>query len=129
MVGLEGNCSAQVPVRLYRNAVRWLECPLRIVGWRDQNYDVRMQFDAGRTQAQIVGEGIPGRQEGVDEEWNLYSVSGSLSNPADTGFVAGGEGLQWNFEFARRWKYYERYFIFPIHILVLFAYTSELLPT
>ena len=96
-----------------------LSCPLRIVGWRDLYYDITLKFDTGSTNAQIVG-----LQEGVDEEWNLYNVTGRIADPSHSGFVVGGHGVEWVFQIARRFKYYERYFLWPIHILVLFAWTS-----
>jgi len=93
-------------------------CPIRLIGWRDVAHDITFSFQS------VPGGSVQGRTEGMSMEWNITSITEQLANPSDSGFIWGGEGLQWNVNLERIPQYYETYNLLPTNMLVFTIYTS-----
>jgi len=64
------------------------------------------------------------RTEGSTIEWNISDITTQPADPADSGFIWGGQGLEWRLYLKRKPGYYETYVLFPIHMIVAVIYLS-----
>lgn len=94
-------------------------CPIRMIGWRDVAHDIQFKF-----QDNGPGGNLNGRTEGMSVEWNITSITEQAAVPADSGFIWGGEGLQWNINLARKSAYYESYNLVPAGMIIFTCYLS-----
>ena len=91
-------------------------CPIRLVGWRDVDYDISFAFYQQEPGVLVLNG------EGADIEWTPTNITGAPADPADSGFNWGGQGLEWTVAFERVPGYYEKYYILPLHMIIMFVY-------
>ena len=91
-------------------------CPIRLVGWRDVDYDIAFQFHNSPL--------FPAKSEGMALEWNVTDLTMAAADPKDSGFIWGGQGLEWRLFLTRNPGTYESYVLVPIHMIICVTYLS-----